>query len=68
MTEGRFPKFLKENDTHIVAKSLLVDLFDEAARDFPEEPSFFDKLAAGSDIYLAYAGKVAAWREKWFGV
>ena len=68
VAKGKFTQFLERSDSYVVAKSPLRDLLDEAKAEFPEEPGFFDKLAAGTDIFLVYAGKVDAWREKWFGV
>jgi len=68
VAKGRFNEFLEANENYTVAKSSIRDLLDEAREDFPKEPSFFDKLAAGTDIFMVYAGKVDAWRRKWFRV
>ena len=68
MAKGRFWSQMDDHESYMIAKSKVVKMVDEALADFPEEPGFFDKLAAGKDIFLVYAGKVEAWKEKWFRV
>ena len=68
MGRGRFEEFLGMSESYTVAKSSLRALLAEAVADFPKEPSFFDRLSAGADIFMVYAGKVEAWKRRWFGV
>ena len=58
---------MDDHESYMIAKSKVVKMVDEALADFPEEPGFFDKLAAGKDIFLVYAGQVDAGKERWCG-